>query len=101
MIEVPEAELQHAVETQHRCHASLAYVESVSEEFAGEVVWHGSVHVFDIDGHARAKRAYAWSSPIEGSNKRRFFVVLQIPPINTPSDAVRVAIVAENRSKQE
>ena len=25
------------------------------------------MHVFELEGHPRATRAYAWSSPIEGS----------------------------------
>jgi hypothetical protein len=52
-------------------------------------------HVFDLEGHPNAKRAYAWSSPIEGSDKRRFFAVLQMGAILSPADAVRAAIVAE------
>jgi hypothetical protein len=54
----------------------------------GATVWEGVVHVFDLEGHPKATRAYAWSSPIEGSTKRRFFAVLGIPvnrrPIGTP-----------------
>lgn len=58
-------------------------------------VWEGVVHVFDLNGHPTATRAYAWSSPIEGSDKRRFFAVLHIPPITSPLEAVRAAIVHE------
>jgi hypothetical protein len=56
------------------------------------------VHVFDLEGNPKARRAYAWSSPIEGSDKRRFFAVLHMGPIKSPVDAVRAAIVAEHRS---
>jgi hypothetical protein len=49
--------------------------------------------------HPTATRAYAWSSPIEGSTKRRFFAVLHTDRINSPLKAVRAAIVAEHRSK--
>jgi hypothetical protein len=42
-----------------------------------------NVHVFDLVGHPTASRAYAWSSPIEGSEKRRFFVVLHLSPITS------------------
>jgi hypothetical protein len=56
------------------------------------------VHVFRIDGHPQAHKAYAWSSPIEGSDKRRFFAVLHLPPVPSPIEAVRAAIVAERRS---
>jgi hypothetical protein len=56
-----------------------------------------------IESHTKAKRAakraYAWSSPIEGSDKRRFFAVLHVPPITSPLDAVRAAIVAEQRGR--
>jgi hypothetical protein len=34
---------------------------------------------------------------IEGSDKRRFFAVLQMGAIKSPADAVRAAIVAERR----
>jgi hypothetical protein len=39
-------------------------------------VWESAVHIFDLEGHPTASRAYAWSSSIEGSDKRRFFAVL-------------------------
>jgi hypothetical protein len=45
----------------------------------------------------RPGRAYAWSSPIESSDKRRVYAVLGIGAIKTPLDAVRAAIVAEYR----
>jgi hypothetical protein len=61
------------------------------------MVWNGTVHIFDLVGHPKAKRAYAWSSPIEGSTKRRFFAVLGMGPIMGPVEAVRAAIVAERR----
>jgi hypothetical protein len=45
-----------------------------------------------------ATRAYAWSSPIEGSTKRRFFAVLHTERISSPLEAVRAAIVAEHQN---
>jgi hypothetical protein len=69
----------------------------VRETFEGQPVWEGVVHVFDLTGHPTAIRAYAWSSPIEGSTKRRFFAVLHQPPVDSPEAAVRAAIVAEHR----
>jgi hypothetical protein len=71
----------------------------VRETFEGNTVWEGVVHVFDLAGHPKATRAYAWSSPIEGSNKRRFFAVLHMGAIKSPKDAVRAAIVAEQHAK--
>lgn len=52
---------------------------------------------FELTDHPNATRAYAWSSPIEGSDKRRFFALLHVPPLTLPVEAVRVAIVAEGR----
>jgi hypothetical protein len=56
------------------------------------------VQVFTIHGHPKARKAYAWSTPIEGSDKRRFFTVLHLPPVTSPVEAVRAAIVAEHKS---
>jgi hypothetical protein len=57
------------------------------------------VHVFDLAGHPKATQAYAWSSPVEGTDRRRFFAVLHMGGIKSPLAAVRAAIVAEQRSK--
>jgi hypothetical protein len=70
----------------------------VREVFEGKTAWKGVVHVFDLAGHPTATRAYAWSSPTEGSTKRRFFAVLHQPPVDSPRAAVRAAIVAENQA---
>jgi hypothetical protein len=99
MIEVDANELQQAVEAMHSCVATLAYTVPVKEEFDSGVVWEGLVHVSDLRGHPTAKRAYAWSSPIEGSDKRRIFALLKLPPIESPIDAVRAAILAESKNK--
>ena len=101
MAEVEADQLKRAVEAQHGCRATLAQSAPVRDTFGGKPVWEGIVHVFDLAGHPKATRAYAWSSPIEGSTKRRFFAVLHIPPIVPPLDAVRAAIVAEQKAKKE
>ena len=92
-------ELQTAIESQHGGTATLAQSVPVKETHGGAVVWEGVVHVFNLKGHPTASRAYAWSSPIEGSEKRRFFAVLHQGPVKSPVDAVRAAIVAEQRAK--
>jgi hypothetical protein len=92
-------ELREAVEKMHGGTATLAQSIPVRETFEGKPVWEGVVHIFKLAGHPTARRAYAWSSPIEGSTKRRFFAVLHQPPINSPQAAVRAAIVAESRKQ--
>lgn len=91
------AQLKEAIESQHGGTATLAQSVPVIETFQGKRVWEGVVHVFDLAGHPKATRAYAWSSPIEGSTKRRFFAVLHMGAITGPVEAVRAAIVAEHR----
>ncbi|HTV38200.1 MAG TPA: hypothetical protein VMF12_17350 [Xanthobacteraceae bacterium] len=95
-----QQELCRAVERMHTCKATLVQSVPVSETFEGKPVWEGVVHVFDIKGHLTANRAYAWSSPIEGSDKRRFFAVLHQGPVTGPVEAVRAAIVAETRGNK-
>lgn len=90
--------LASAIEHQHGGQATLIQSVPVSETFDGHAVWEGVVHVFDLAGHAKAARAYAWSSPIEGSDRRRFYAVLHVPPVTSPAAAVRAAIVADHRA---
>ena len=97
MIEVSPSELKKAVESQHGGTATLVQSVPVHEQHGGETVWKGTVHIFDLAGHPKAKRAYAWSYELP-DGKRRFFAVLHIPPIIGPVEAVRAAIVAESRS---
>lgn len=101
---VPEVDdperLKVAVENLHHCAAFLVQSVPITETFEGKAVWEGTVHIFDIVGHPKATRAYAWSSPIEGSDKRRFFAVLHLPPVTSPVEAVRAAIVAEQRGQK-
>jgi hypothetical protein len=74
--EVEAEEFQHAVERMDTCKATLVRSVPITETFESKTVWEGVVHVFDLKGHLTASRAYAWSSPIEGSDKLRFFAVL-------------------------
>lgn len=99
MTEVEADQLKQAVEQMHGASATLVQSVPVHETIEGKPVWEGVVHVFDLTGHPTVSRAYAWSSPIEGSTKRRFFAVLHQPPVDSPQAAVRAAIVAEQRGR--
>jgi hypothetical protein len=76
-----------------------AEVVPVSETFQGPPVWQGVVPVFEVAGQPTATHCSAWSSPIEGNDKRRFLAVLHIPPITSAQDAARAAIVQEFRAR--
>ena len=92
--------LRQSVELLHDCRATHEAAVLVTETFQGQTAWEGTVHVFALEGDPTAKLAYAWSSPIEGSTKRRLFAVLQIPPVQSALDAVRAAIVGEHRERR-
>jgi hypothetical protein len=79
-----------------RPHLTLRRAGGATDTFGGKTAWQG-VHVFELEGHPMATRAYAWSSPIGASTKRRFFAVLHTDKINSPFEAVRAAIVQELR----
>jgi hypothetical protein len=97
-VDVEVDQIRDSIEQMHGGTATLAQSVPVRESFEGKTVWEGVVHVFDLTGHPTATRAYAWSSPVEGSTKRRFFAVLHTERINSPLEAVRAAIVAEHRA---
>lgn len=97
MAEISSDHLKEAIEAQHGGVATLFEVVRVKEAFGGKTVWEGAVHVFDLHDNAKATRAYAWSSPVEGSANRRFYAVLHLGGIRSPLDAVRAAIVVEHR----
>ena len=90
-------DLKRAVERMHDCQASFIEDVAVVEKFGEEAVWSGVVSIFKLEGHSQADKCYAWSSPIEGSTKRRYYAVLHIPPIDSPEKAVRAAIVRNHK----
>ena len=98
MTEASTSSLKEAVESQHGGTATLVQSVPIHEEHNGETAWDGTVHVFDLrDSPSGATRAYAWSYE-RPDGKRRFFAVLHVGPITGPREAVRAAIVAEQKS---
>ena len=90
------AELQAAILKMHGCQSK--YLESVPvlETFQGQTVWEGEVEVFELKGHPKAKRAYAWGHVTgENDQARRYIAVLDLPPVDSPQSAVRAAIMQE------
>ena len=91
-------DIKKAVENLHNCKASHIEDVAVIEKFKSEIVWKGMVHVFGVEGHPKADKCYAWSSPIKGSKKRRYYAVLHVPPIDSPEKAVRASIVKDYKT---
>lgn len=96
------ARIQVAIQQLHKCGAVHRRTVPVKEVFRGKTIWQGDVEVFDINGHAKAKRCYGWSH-VEGNDDKgeRFVTVLEIPPVSSPATAVKVAIVTEVRAAQK
>lgn len=84
-------ELKQVVEEKHGGTATLFYVAHVHEMYHHQMVGDGNVHVFDLEGHPEATRAYAWATPARGGAQRQFYVVLNIGGVTGPAEAVRVA----------
>lgn len=82
----------------HQCSATPIETIAVTETFEGKTVWQGIIHVFKIKGNDKADICYAWSSPIEGSTKRRYYTVLKVPPVDSPEKAVRASIVQDHKA---
>ena len=88
--------LKKAIKDLHGCESEHVESVPVHETFKGQTVWRGEVDVFDIRGHAKAVRCYAWAFfHGKGQEYERFYAVLQLPPVLTPVDAVRAAISSE------
>lgn len=89
------AELQAAIKRLHGCESRHVASVPVNETFKGKPVWQGVVEVFDLEGHAKAKQAFAWKHASGKGDGSRFVAVLAVPPVTTAQDAVRAAVVAE------
>jgi hypothetical protein len=74
-----------------------AHIESVpiKEEFQGRTIWEGIVEVFELIGHPKAPRAYAWAYETDNPKKPKHVTVLHLGPVTSPLLAVRAAIVKE------
>lgn len=88
--------LLNAVQVMHHCTAAHVQSVPVRETFQGQTVWEGVVEVFDLSGHAKAQRCYAWMLP--GGKEPQFVTVLGLPPVDSPLNAVRASILAAKRT---
>ncbi|HTB63340.1 MAG TPA: hypothetical protein VK737_07095 [Opitutales bacterium] len=89
------AHLQKAIKAVYGADSTHVETVAVRETFKSKTVWEGDVEVFDLTGHAKAKRAYAWAYDVKtGSNT---IAVLELPPVISPLTAVRAYVMSEAR----
>jgi hypothetical protein len=93
-------DLKRAIETLHNCTATHKEDVMIEEHFGIDTVWEGTVSIFNLKSHPTATKCYAWSSPIEGSSKRKYYTVLNLPPIDSPEKAVRASIISDYKIKK-
>lgn len=62
--------------------------------FRGEVLWQRDVAVFEIDGHPKATRVYAWPNRDPRQETDMHVIVLEIPPVNSARTAIAAAMAA-------
>jgi len=90
--------LQMVIRDLHGCGSTHVGTMPVHETFRGQTVWQGRVEVFDLKGHPKAKRCYAWSHLDKADDsEERFVAVLEIPPVVSAESAVRASIVADGK----
>jgi hypothetical protein len=87
-------QLKRVIESQHGGTATFVQAMRIVMPKAAQSDWDGVVHVFDLQNNPKAKRAYAWASSIQGSNKPRYFAVLHAGKVTDPIEAVKAAVGA-------
>lgn len=85
--------LRRAIWNIHGSDAVYLGTVPVKKTADGSVLWEGPVEVFDLVGHAKAKRSYAWGFPRDESGEPlNIFTVLELPPVDSPQAAVHIAL---------
>ena len=84
--------LAHSFRKLHDCEAKHVETVPVVERFKGKTVWEGKVEVFDLIGHPKARRGYAWAYNKEKGSDT--IAVLELPPVISPKTAVQAAILS-------
>lgn len=93
-------ELMAAIRHLHSCEPTYAETTPVKEVFRGQTAWEGNVLAFTLTGHPKARRCYAWGIPKHSSDGWAITTVLELPPVDSPQVAVRIAIAAEAQKQK-
>jgi hypothetical protein len=87
--------IKKAVEAGSSCKARYSHSVPVDEQFEGAPAWHGIVDVFDLEGHPKARRCYAWK--YKDGKETKFVTVLEIPPVSSALSALKNAFASKAR----
>jgi hypothetical protein len=95
------SELRDVIRRLHGAEPTHVKSVPVKETFLGETVWDGVVEVFELSGHPKAPKVYAWSHETDDPNKpKKHVTVLHIAPVLSAAMAVRAAIREEFRNRE-
>ncbi|HEV2387753.1 MAG TPA: hypothetical protein VGS20_10920 [Candidatus Acidoferrales bacterium] len=94
-------ELRDAIRRLHGVEATHLESVPVTEAFQGKRIWEGIVEVFELIGHQKAPKVYAWTHETDDpKSPRRHVTVLHIAPVISAVLAVRAAVVQEFRESE-
>lgn len=88
-------DFERVIAELHGCASTFERSATVAELWGNQMAWEGIVHAFTLAGHPKAARCYAWRYQEDG--EWRYVTVLEIPPVDSPEMAVRVAIASKAR----
>jgi hypothetical protein len=91
------ARLQTTIQHLHNCAAVHRETVPVYEVFEGKTAWQGDVECFDLTGHPKANRCYAWSY----GDPEEIIAILELPPVKTAQDAVKVGVAYQIRKQRK
>jgi hypothetical protein len=95
-------ELADVIRKLHGSEATHVETVPIKEMFQGQTVWEGEVEVFDLEGHPKANRVYAWAHETDDAERpKRHVTVLHVPPVTSPELAVRASIIQDYRKANE
>jgi len=97
-------ELQDVIKKLHNAEARHLESVPVKERHKGQTVWEGVVEVFELIGHPKASKIYAWTHENwegEASSGSRTITVLHLHPIQSARDAVGAVIIQEFRANAQ
>jgi hypothetical protein len=87
--------LQTAVQQLLKCEALHEKTVFVDEKFEGKTIWQGEITVFELRGHPKAEKCYAWfhypAGAADGAPDS-LVALLNRWPVDSPQAAVRFAI---------
>ena len=90
--------LARAITAMHGCECEHVGTATVHEMSEGQTVWKGEVETFTLTGHPKASQAFSWGRK-DDAGEIRYIAVLNVPPINSPREAVQAYVVHHAKSK--